>query len=386
MNLAKALARRHGYTTIAREENGLHLQMASPIGLEEDGSVELLKRHLYLNADKYFGMGKWRNIFGTYDNDLVANDIKRGVALKVSDLLSMTPLEDRGFRRPAYRDEVTVKADKVKFLRPDGNGNMIPDDPGNVIPVNMLPDDHTAVRYLTDRGFDPSLMVKFCSMDYCFQEKPEDRVLGRFYGRTAGGFKKTPQCRLIFYCFINGVRVGWQARVLDQTTEEGKFYFHPYQKQWVQTHVMIAGELVPLPGYEKENFDPGKYVNGLGCTRNAMMIGLDNAIEWNRQNSSGGNKTVILTEGPLDAARFSNGPAVALLGKYLSDTQASHINRNFDRVLYAMDNDEAGASSLGAIMRKLSDKELVHMPIPKPFKDPGEMPQDAADELLSKYL
>lgn len=386
MNLAKALAKRHGYTTIAREESGIHLQMASPLGLDEDGMVELTKRHLYVNADKYFGLGKWRNLFGTYDADLVANDIKRGIGMKVSDLLSMVPLEERGYRRPVFREDITIKADKVKFLRPDGKGNMIPDDPGDTLPVNELPSWHESVRYLKDRGFDPDLMVKFCEMSWCFKEKPEDRVLGRFYGRTAGGFKKTPQGRLIFYCYINGVRVGWQARVLDRTTEEGKFYYHPYQKQWVQTHVRIAGELVPLPGYEKENFDPGKYVNGLGCTRNAMMIGMDHAIKWNNDNPSTGARTVILTEGPLDAARLAAWPSVAILGKYLSDTQAAHISKNFDRVLYAMDNDEAGNSSLGVIMRKLADKDLVQVTIPKPYKDPGEMPQNEADKMILSYI
>ncbi len=386
MNLAKALSKRHGYTTISRESSGVHLQMASPASLEEDGPSELISRHLYVNADKYYGLGQWTNLFGTYDHDRVAHDVKKGIPYTVSDLLSIVPLEERGYRRPAFREEVQVKSDKSVFMRPDGNGNMIPDDPGLVIPIDLLPESHTAVRYLKDRGFDPAQMVKFCGMDYCIREKPEDRVTGRFYGRTAGGFKKTPQCRLVFYCYINGVRIGWQARILESSTDEGKFYYHPYRKEWVQTHVRIAGELVPLPGYEKENFDPGKYVNGLGCTRNAMMIGFDNAVAWNNEHSPSGNKTVIITEGPLDAARLSKGPSVAILGKYLSDTQAGYLSRNFDRVVYAMDNDEAGQSSLATIMRKLSDKELVSMPIPKPYNDPGEMPQDQADELLSKYI
>jgi len=115
---------------IIRETGGQHIYCASLAQLEEDGLRELAKRHLAINADKYLGIGSWKSIRGTYDNDMVALCMKSEKHFKVSDLLAMKPLAERGYTVEG-RGGVKVPV-KDRHLVDDGRDNMIPENPDSL--------------------------------------------------------------------------------------------------------------------------------------------------------------------------------------------------------------------------------------------------------------
>ena len=92
-NLAEALAKIHGSVVVLREEHGLHIRFASPICLAQEGRRELDKRHLYVNAERYFGMGQWAPRRGTYDADMSALCMKTQRPYSLTKLLSMPRLD-----------------------------------------------------------------------------------------------------------------------------------------------------------------------------------------------------------------------------------------------------------------------------------------------------
>jgi hypothetical protein len=66
-SLAGALSQLHGDVSLAQEARGIHLYLACPDCLENDGDKELRARHLAVNADRYTGSGSWAGLIGTYD-------------------------------------------------------------------------------------------------------------------------------------------------------------------------------------------------------------------------------------------------------------------------------------------------------------------------------
>lgn len=136
--LAQALSRLHGQIHLAQEAHGLHLYMASPKCLEEDGAVELNKRHLTINLDRYFGEG---NFAGrkNYNPDASALCHKTDTKYFVSRLLTMAPLADRGIRAEVQAS-VTIRApeERAKFCIPAADGSLVPDHPGMVVPITGI--------------------------------------------------------------------------------------------------------------------------------------------------------------------------------------------------------------------------------------------------------
>jgi hypothetical protein len=108
----------------------------------------------------------------------------------------------------------------------------------------------------------------------------------------------------------------------------GKFVFHPYKQTWL-----------PRPGWNKGE-DPVKYITAPGSERNSQLCGFDHVCTV-AQALDGREAYCVLTEGPLDAARFPNH-GIAVLGKYLSDTQALLVAARFRRAILAFDADKAG--------------------------------------------
>ena len=127
MKLAQRLAAIHGPVRVAAESSGLHLYLASPACLEEDGLIELTKKHLAVNVDKWFRGEEW-----------CALCMKTETPYSVNDLVSMQSLEARGYQD--VQREVTVQAkDNAAFLEDDGRGHMVPKSPG--------------VRFMSDGSF-----------------------------------------------------------------------------------------------------------------------------------------------------------------------------------------------------------------------------------------
>jgi len=386
MLLANALSRVHGEVVIRREGHGLHLYMASPEALEQDGLKELQSKHLTVNADRYLGLGQWTNRVGTYNKELSAVCHKYGTKYTVEQLKSLPPLEKRGIKN-VKRTVFNSAVDREKYLVDDGKGNMIPNHPGHTLPINELPDDHPAVEYLLNRGYDPEALYRQFRCAFCHMETPENPDIKLYYRRLPGGFKDTPQGRLIFYIDVKGIQEGWQARILDKIEGDQKFHWHPYQNRWELTHVRVNGIWTLRPDYKKEPYawKPSKYRTGNGTERSRVVLGYDAAVEWS--NKSSGTPWACLMEGPLDAGRMGP-PGLAFLGKYLNEEQGKLIARKFRKVLFIADADASGRESKKSIYRALADKvELVEVPLPPEYKDVGEMSDTTtAWRLIAKYI
>lgn len=401
--LAEQLSVLHGEVRIAQESSGTHLYMASPVCLEDYGSAELSKKHLAVNADVYFGLGRYSGLATggsgkinrrKKNKDNCGYCMKTGTAYRVSQLLKMSSLKDRGFEIGVSRaGRVFVQsASREDKLVDDGRGNMIPDHPGEAVPVTALPEDHVAVVYLRERGYtDLEKLYRQFRCSWCVKESEESRVKGRFWKNMPCGFKDTPQNRLIFYADMLGVQQGWQARILDRVRDGLRWYYHPYTNEWVPMEYQARNESgvlkwVPIPNVVAEtertnrSWNPSKYKTGPGVLRNKILMGLDGAIAWNREQGNDLNPKVILCEGPLDAGRFGP-PAIPLLGKHFSMEQAYLIHRYFRHVTYVADNDEAGQSAQEKVKRMLAGKVDVRVrELPSYAADPGELKQKDADQ------
>lgn len=391
MRLATALSRIHGQVTVALESAGLHLYMASPAKLASSGDKELTSRHLAVNADRYYARGDyWGPRRGQYDPQLSAMCMSTSTPYTVSDLLAMPPLAERGIEPTAEG----VKVQNVKkFLVPDGKGNMVPEGPGEVVKLTDLPEDHPAVVYLQGRHYNLELLQLQFNAHFCVKELPKDsdEEVRRFYKRLPLLGYDTPQNRIIFFAYEQGVHLGWQGRVLDHMDDAGRrWVLHPYTNEWVHVETKVEGrdKLVPVDeiALSEIDWDLSKYKFGRSCSRNSMIMGLDAAIEWNQMMGMK-KRTAILGEGPLDAGRWGP-PAVALLGKFMSPNQAEILFKYFDQVLYVSDSDSYGMKSRKRVGQLFYGKrtELEFLDLPAGKKDPGELTPDIAWGMVKPFL
>ena len=384
--LANALAKIHGSIVIRREEHGLHLYMASPTGLEKDGSKELQSKHLTVNADRYFGLGQWTNRVGSYNRESSACCHKYGTKFTVSQLKNFPPLEDRGIKdasHQVYNNAVS----REKYLIDDGKGNRIPLHPGETIPIQELPMDHPAIEYLLSRDYNIDILAKQFRCAYCYAETPEDPEIKLYYRRLPGDFKDTPQGRLIFYIDVKGVQEGWQARCLEKIEGNEKYYWHPYKNEWELVFVnkddtwLLREDWHGCPYPWKIS----KYRTGNGVARSRVVMGYDAASAWN-DNVQLRLRTCCLSEGPLDAGRIGP-PGLAFLGKYLNAEQGALIAKAFKRVIFIADADASGQESKKSVYRALAGKvELEEVTLPKGVKDLGEMTRGEAWALIKEHL
>ena len=395
--LAEALGRIHGGTTLTMEAKGWHIYVACPHCLEQEGDRELGKRHLSLNADRFYGRGRFAQVKGTYDADWSGLCMKEDKAYSVSTLLNMKPVQERGYT-PQGDCGVRVQT-KERFLIDDGRGNMIPEHPGLTRSILDLPDDHVAVQYLKGRGYDLQSLWNQFQCSWCYQETPERREpVKRFYRKLPGGFKDTPQGRIIFFAYVKGVQVAWQGRIPDKVEGGIHYYWSPYEDRWAPVEVQVGVKdgkpvwaLLPpfntKPPYTWDNpeWEISKYKTARDAARNEMLLGLDAALEWNRLHGREHNALGIGTEGPLDAGKLGS-PAVALCGKFLSENQAKLIVANFKEFCYLGDSDEAGKKAAVKVKAELGMRMKLHMiTLPAHVKDVGELSILEAKILVAPY-
>lgn len=389
-NLANALAEIHGHVHIAREENGIHLYMASPKCLENDGEIELSKRHLAVNATRALGLGAGGVSVATGNarkRDSCACCMKTRTPYRLTQLLAMKPLSERGLSKVSSG---VTSGNVERVLIMDQNGVMIPPGPGATIPVVDLPPGHPGRVYLERRGYDPVILWEQFRASWCERELENPSQYGIYYRNLPLGFKATPQGRIIFFADVYGVQRGWQGRVLDMVDEEGriKYYYHPYRECWVACEVKNEnGKWVPnadaASGLMK--WDMAKYLNAKHSSRSECLLGFDSA------RASG--RTLILVEGPLDSGRFGP-PSIPLTGSTLTEGQANLIAGEFDRVCYIPDNGTAGDKAAMIVTKMLGPRlELRIWRIPPgltgpwgPVTDPGTLPQAMANELRHLIL
>lgn len=391
MELAQRLSEIHGPVRINRESSGIHLHFPSPYVVETEGEREVHRPwpHGALNAEKYLFLGKYANLRGTYDPSArAAYCMKTERPMSVQKLLSMKPIDQR-LKVVVEKRVIELETEKDAGLVEDAWGNLIPREPGQVTPVLELPADHPAISYLKSRGYTRlEMLVQQFNLSYCHTELPEDREKKIGYRRFVGGFKDTPQGRLIFYARQGGVQVGWQARILDRVVQDVKEYWHPYQRQWVAMERRAGDKWELLPEYQVNplGFKISKYKTAKGSKRNRMLMTLDAAKAWNMEHQLDLHPTALIVEGPLDAARFGP-PAIPLLGKHCSEAQADLLCQNFKRLVYLADDDEAGRSGRESFRARLQGRaQLKFEPLPDGVGDPGELEQGQADSLLHQLV
>ena len=372
-DLAHQLSLIYGRIRVSREASGLHLYVASPACLEEDGEIELHKLHLAINVEKYL-TGE--------DENMVGLCMKTGTPYSILDLLSRQPLDKYGYElKPEVQQASEIN---LNHLEDDGHGNMVPKSPGEVIPVYKLPHSHPAQEYLRSRNFNAIRLYQQFRLSYC--ERERDDV---FYRKLSGGFKATSQGRLIFFIDVGGVQRGWQARILEKEEGEFKWFFHPYSRKWVKVLRREDDDWLPIDD-RWEHWDPVKYLTSHGARRNSCVMGFDAAVAWHDRNTPAKQtRYCVLTEGPLDAGRIGP-PAMAILGKSFSKNQCELICGKFGRYVYICDNDEAGVEAAAKVERKFEEvyrgSQLTVITPPEGVKDVGDMEITEAQEMVRKAL
>jgi Toprim domain-containing protein len=365
--IAARLSVVHGKVRLATESNGVHAYMASPACLEKYGRTELVKMHLAVNLDKWL-----------QGVDLCALCMKTNKAYKVTTLLRLPPLEMRGM--PDVKPGVFEAETNPEYLELDARGNRVPKSPGECQLLTELPPEHPAIEYCKYRGFEPEQLVTQFRASFCSKERDD-----LHWRPLPGGFAATPQGRIVFFMDQNGIQAGWQARILEMDRKHSKYYLHPYEGRWVavQQRLTVEQDWTPMPGFE--DWDPAKYLLAYGTKRNAAVMGLDAAIAFNKLH---GGSWCVLCEGPLDAARFG-APAIAVMGKHLSEMQAKLISDNFSQVIFVGDNDEAGKSLRQKVFDRLGAHpglKLLLADLPLRFKDAGDMKPFEAKHFLCQAL
>lgn len=400
MRLAERLAAKHGTVTIADEASGIHIHLADPEELIASGPKELQSRHLAINAEKYFGIGRYDvDEFPTRENkDLYAKfrvhdkevpcavSMKTGKTYRVEDLLNMPNLQSRSsLFKNVSSGKVIVGANK-RLLVPDEFGNMVPEWVGEAVPLTSLPANHPAITYLTSRGFDPARLEEQFEACYCTKEKPESRGEGRYYSRLPGGMKNTPQGRIIFSVRMEGVRWGYQSRYIDIWAGDNQFFWsHNHRWELIRKRLPDGSiqEKYPADTRFPKGFAPHKYMNATGSERNKLLMGFDAAVA-SQKDKPFNQRYCVLVEGPLDAGKIGP-PGIALLGKSMSDFQAAAIRKNFSKVFTMMDNDTAGRQCFAKIHAKLPNIEIVDIKVPDHVKDVGDLSYEEVANLLKPY-
>lgn len=398
--LAEALSRIHGPSVIRNESNGYHIYLPSPECIKNDGKKEIYSKHLTVNASRYKQTDDWVSRKGRLNNedeiDYSAICHKTSTKYRVSDLLNekkFPPLEKRGLLNISSKI-LCAANQKADCLVPDANGNLVPRDPGKVIPITELPPLHPAVVYLKERGFDLHSLYNQFKCSYCYEEQPEIPDKGIFYKKLPLDFRDTPQGRIIFYSFINGVQVGWQARIIEKVEDNNKYFWHPYKNNWTlaETKDSSTGKWKPLPGIELSYagfeilWKPSKYKTAFGMLRNETIMGIDAAVDFNNKIRLP-KPVVFIAEGPLDAGKIGPG-GVALLGKYFSEKHADILVSKFKKLVFISDNDKAGEEFKTRAMLVMKERlvSVEFIAPPAQYKDIGDMPREEAINMILNHL
>ena len=291
------------------------------------------------------------------------------------------------------------------------------------------------MEYMTGRGFsvaelEDQFRCRFCTREYPYGEKQI------FYRKMPGGWKDTPQHRVVFHSMVDGAPATWQARVLEKVSADGltKLMLHPYSggffpganlpavlravksepydgdicvihdpgrqgywcHRWSATATRANQESpwIPMPPFDEERggslrFRPSKYRTAKYSSR--QMMGWDSAMDRAAKDTDP-VKWVVLCEGPLDAARVGPG-GVALIGSSISVENAAKVVKNFHLVFLGFDSDKAGKDAtkrvhdvlFRASRRDSIMSHAVALPIPE-GKDLGDMSKADYDAMFSNAL
>lgn len=317
----------------------------------------------------------------------------------LNELMTMPALHVRiPHLSPVSVSEMKFANTSFKLLKAP-NGDSIPYPPGlEECELSGLPKNHPARFYLEQtRGYNLEALEKQFGASWCETEYPEDPYFeddddkanhtGVYYPRWAGGWKSTPQGRVVFRALKNGICYGWQARLPEFTNEEGElFWYHPYSREWTLVGKKDNdGKIQYLPDYETDKRPPSKYRNAVGMQSGNLLFGLDH-VQHYLKSIPFDKRYVVLTEGPLDAARFPNH-GLAFCRAYLNPVQARILGSLAKTVVFAMDNDDKGqetrARNISVLMETCQNIKQIS---PAPAKDFGELGYTKSEQILNNTL
>lgn len=350
--------------SVTRERSGYHLYMPCPECLADHGRKELADPKYTINLSKHLGIGSdddlmfqdWNEIENTRDNRagicMRTRSSSKPHMFKVSELLAMQTITERHpeIHTCASIASTVDSADRESHWEMDPEtGILCPpppsESPSDLIPVHELDPDHVGRQYLESRGFDMQRMWDMFRASWCEKEYPygQNKI---YYRKMPGGWKDTPQGRIIFHALKDGVPKTWQGRVIEKLSDDGTehYYWHPYKDRWDLVETRSHNK---APWMRQEPFDaineehtyewkPSKYKTAKYSER--FFAGWDAAIAANLDRE---HPWCVIVEGPLDAARVGPG-GLAVMGSSLSPECAALIVQNFKVVITAFDNDAAG--------------------------------------------
>jgi hypothetical protein len=423
-DIADRIARQHNCkVTLAKESSGYHLYMPCPECLHSHGKSELRDPKYAINLSKYFGIGdQFRHLserhsqaFSPLDLDYnqAVNDernLKTGICMRtwqspnphrfpVEDLLTMDAITTRHPDiHTSYR--LINGADGAEreshWMEDPVTGKLCPPPAGEVVPLSELSPFHPARWYMeTYRKFDLKRLEELYRCGFCVKEYPESKVHKIWYRKFPGGWKDTPQGRIIFHSLHDGTPMTWQGRWIEVESEDGltKRGLNPYSNQWdiLATRATAKQAWIPYPPFDELDeegnlkFDISKYKTAKHSARELM--GWDGAIKRADEDSDP-IRWCVLTEGPLDGARVGPGGLI-IMGKSLSQANAEKVAANFHLVLTGFDNDKYGREATQKISATLFGCRqhnpivgCVDQLIIPDGKDLGEMAQGVADTLV----
>jgi len=237
---------------------------------------------------------------------------------------------------------VRARVAETRMERPKDRGYI---SPGDLVPLDVLPDDHEACLYLRSRNFDPKVLSRNFGLMFCSHGRP-----------FAGGVFNTSGT-IVIPVQENGKLVAWQARLL-------------YDPQKVPPEEMAAYGFVKEDGKFKV---PPKYFTQPGFKKGDHFFNFDQASKFG---------FVVVTEGAFDSMRVGRC-SVAAFGKGLSDVQVEILRECWPVVVLLLDPDaEAdqeelkrrieGTGPFGASGCTRTKVVSVHL---SGYKDAGDAPQ-----------
>ena len=225
----------------------------------------------------------------------------------------------------------------VTDMKPAKKQLIVPRPPGELVPLSSLPDEHQAVLYVKNRGFDPKELGHKFGFTYCTR--------GRKFAKETYDTTNT----IVVPVIMNNKLVGWQSRLLYNPDEI---------PEWKQ----------PAMGWKQKEDGafkkPSKYMTMPGMDRERVMFNYDNA-----RNS----EVVVVTEGVFDVAAVG-ACAIATFGKNVTQLQADSIATYWNYVVLMLDPDAPTFQDQLAAMLGSATK-VIPVTI-KGYKDAGEAPRE----------
>jgi hypothetical protein len=219
-SLYAALMRRFGSVRVSNEGQEVLIRLVkNPYDLHAPSKEEELESGEYYRVNCPYCQDTRHRLYVNYRWNTVTRDGKKakGLAHCFNEKCDMLNLDDelKGYVARSLGRGINTAYRKPEPFKPV-------EWPGKCIPLDQLPVNHAAVRYIQLRQFDPAYLAKEWDVRYCV-EAGHDLV----------------RDRLIIPVYWEGKLVGWQARAIGDRHAGPKYYTMPGLKK---TQMLFNGD------------------------------------------------------------------------------------------------------------------------------------------------